>query len=69
VGALAYYLGNVAGLFHKRGGPRWYWEPHVLEAQRLGELVAAGHDLEGVVTPFLATGPNGAGVPPERARP
>ena len=46
VGALAYYLIDVATQFHKRGGPRWYWEPHVLEVKRLAEVLGAGVDLE-----------------------
>jgi len=36
----------VATQFHKRGGPRWYWEPHVLEVKRLAEVLEAGVDLE-----------------------
>jgi len=35
VGGLAYYVSHIATEFHKRGGPRWYWEPHIQEARRL----------------------------------
>lgn len=45
VGALVYYLIDIATRFHKRGGPRWYWAPHVLEVQRLAELLASGRQV------------------------
>lgn len=35
VGGLVYYVSHIATEFHKRGGPRWYWEPHIHEARRL----------------------------------
>jgi hypothetical protein len=35
VAGLVYYVTHVATEFHKRGGPRWYWIPHIREARRL----------------------------------
>lgn len=35
VAGLVYYVSHIATEFHKRGGPRWYWHPHVREARRL----------------------------------
>jgi hypothetical protein len=36
---LVYYVSHIATVFHKRGGPRWYWEPHTLEARRLAHAL------------------------------
>jgi hypothetical protein len=46
LGALVYYLIDMATRFHKRGGPRCYWEPHALELQRVAEVVASQRQVE-----------------------
>jgi hypothetical protein len=39
VAGLVYYVSHIASEFHKRGGPRWYWEPHIREARRLAHAL------------------------------
>ncbi len=49
LGALVYYLIDVATRFHKRGGPRCYWEPHALELQRVAEVAASERQAERLI--------------------
>jgi hypothetical protein len=39
VAGLVFYLTHIATEFHKRGGPRWYWIPHIREARRLASAL------------------------------
>jgi hypothetical protein len=46
IGAIVYYLIDVATQFHKRARLQWYWEPHALEVRRVAEVLASGRQLE-----------------------
>jgi hypothetical protein len=39
VAGLVFYVSHIATEFHKRGGPRWYWNPHIREARRLANAL------------------------------
>ena len=49
IGALVYYLVDIAAQFHKRGLPRSFWEPLALEVRRVADALNAGTPLEELV--------------------